>query len=280
MEIETQAVCVAVDAHVSPEEFRSKFRFGDHEPGYFCVRGRSFIMDPERGLVPEGPKFLETVREILRGTTDYVGWGLGLTAFQLSHRTQFFKRNQIGPFDSGLRNGSEQAMFALRKMKRNLVYQEITEAQMPTEFLKTEAYERLALRNDPRNLRQAIRTSTTCIEIAMPDIETAIRASDAMRDHVQSLAVGASAHRGQFWEALKNITGRRPVPEQYGNFQGFYESATTEGFAHDPRQSPHVMNISPTGKLRLDFFGSTNRADLIISWVREVFRILNAVLPP
>jgi hypothetical protein len=268
-----------INRHVTAEEFRQKFNFGKHIPGTVSVRRSRFVVNQDMELSEfGGQEFLKKLAVDFPMPQFEKMWFHGLSYFQLNHKTAFVRHRKNRALEEQMYAGNDVASLILQRLGMDFCYVELNDQDIPKNFLPTPAYAKLSRRFDRSILSHCVQTCSTCVEIAMPNLEAAIHGSNLIRSHIERFAKFTSSQRKKYWDRLMTITGKRPIPEHYDGFEHFYQEALHDGFASDPTMAPHVANISPEGTLRMDFFGNRKEIEPVLRWVDEVMVILSPAL--
>ena len=242
--------------------FKELFRFDPTKALYVGVERECFIVDATGVIVPEAVRVLNAIAPFDK--REQVGYEL--SACQVEHRTGPCRIeglcDELVATDAILARGLETLPYDIR-------YDEIAPESMPLDVFPdpTGRYQRIVSEMPVDILRAACRVTGTHIHIGMPDHETALAVYDRVVPHCDVLARLGDRSGGERLRVYAAVATRtRPV--QYGSWQRFYEKATAEGFADDPRRCWTLIRISTHGTLEFRMFGSTAENGEIVSWAQ------------
>jgi gamma-glutamyl:cysteine ligase YbdK (ATP-grasp superfamily) len=247
-------------------EFLGKFGFKKSGQGLIGIERERFLTDRGMLPVPRAEEFLAIVKD--------PRWTCELSSCQVEDRTEPKKR--ISDVEKELLLNDRMGNYVAGEMGLILYCMEVGPEDMPLDIFPKPRYLEIAENISLETLKAGCRVTGTHIHLGMPDIKTAIKASNAFREYIPYLCeIGNNSHG----ERLRLYKKMAPDwnPPVYEDKQHFFETAKEKGFAKDPRKCWHLIRISVHGTLELRMFGSTSRTRKTIEWVKTAREILESI---
>lgn len=244
------------------EKFQQLFRFIPEYAGFVGVERECFI-------ARQG-KIVPIAVSIIPAFGGSALFGNELSACQLEERTT------PGAID-GLYQALQANAALLEEKERELGFErlfcEVGPEDMPLDVYPDASgrYQRIARILPIHVLSAACRVIGTHVHVGMPNHEVALKVYNSVIGKLDDLCESGN---GSFGErlALYRVMATRWLPRRYENWERFFEVATAEGFAHDPKRCWTLIRISIHGTIEFRMFGATNSLDRVVGWARTCHR--------
>lgn len=247
------------------QEFLSRFRFDPKGRGLFGVEIEYFLAHPGEDFRP-APNALT----FLRGMDSV--WGYELSACQVEYHTRPASgwKALTDDLEEGRKAGDRRAA----EIRRRLVAYELAPYDMPLDvYPEDERYARIAANLPVETLRAACRVAATHIHRGAGSFEEALAIHNQLAAHLDSFVVLGN-HSGGERIRLYKIMAPNWKPPYYESAEHFCRVASEQGFEKDPRSCWHLVRINPKGTVEVRTFGTTGDIDEIISWAKEIRKLL------
>ena len=150
---------------------------------------------------------------------------------------------------------------------------EVGPKNMPLEVYPDPRYLQIVSNIDQKRLSAACRVTGTHIHLGMPDIFTAIKAANRLREHLDFLCQIGDHSKGERLRLYKEMA-LNWQPPYYESSEHFFEVARSEGFVDNPRNCWHLIRISVHGTVELRMFGVTEDLDEICYWIEIAKKLI------
>jgi len=167
-----------------------------------------------------------------------------------------------------LENDNNGAM-AARSIGLRLQAMETAPSNMSLEIYPDPRYLRIASSIPRRMLRAACRVAGTHVHVGVPSIETALALSNSLREQMSDLIDMGDGSQGKRIALYKKMA-RNWDPPHYDSPEHYFEVASSQGFAANPRDCWHLIRINPKGTVECRMFGATPFVDETLYWVECV----------
>ncbi|MBI5644631.1 hypothetical protein HY970_00880 [Candidatus Kaiserbacteria bacterium] len=256
-------------------QFKNLFNYDQNKVGHVGVERECFICDQTGRIVPHAHKVLSGIE---RGVYEDSGFGLiaypekGAFGYELSASQV---ESRVGPCLLGdlghhLQRRDRELETALRHYGLSAMHAEVGPKDMPLDVYPdpTGRYQKIT-KDMPREiLSAACRVIGTHVHVGMQDHDTALRVYNRVIQHCAELC---EVGDGSFGERLAIYKQMAPdfEPKPYLNWDEYYQTAITKGFAEDPRKCWTLIRISVHGTIEFRMFGATDSIDRIVEWANR-----------
>lgn len=241
------------------EKFLRKFEFRENLAGFVGIERERFLCC-EGIIVPRSHIFLKNVSS---------NWTYELSNCQVEDRTK--PKRRIEEVEQQLIDNDREGKREARLLGLDLLSMEVGPSNMSLKVYPNSRYLKIVKSLSLEKISAACRVTGTHIHIGMPNIETAIRVNNLLRekDIFNRLCWVGDHSKGERLNLYRLVAGNC-YPSYYKDKNHFFEVAKKKGFADNPRNCWDLIRISVHGTIELRMFGSTSNIDEILSWVQLI----------
>ncbi|MDA2935785.1 glutamate-cysteine ligase family protein [Patescibacteria group bacterium AH-259-L05] len=247
-------------------EFLKKFKFDKKNKGLIGIEREYFLTSVDNTPIPCAVDFLKEMND--------QKWTYELSVCQVEVRTNPEKK--LENIHAQLIQNHKEGKAVARKLSLNLRSIEVAPENMILDVYPDPRYLKIVKTIPQEKLKAACRVTGTHIHIGMPDIETAIRSANHLKNYLNYLCRLGDHSHGKRLQLYKEMAPDW-IPYHYRDVDHFFEVAKKQGFADNPRDCYHLIRISVHGTIELRMFGVTNDVEEIISWIAAVRSLLRSI---
>lgn len=244
-------------------DFLKKFKFNKKNKGLIGVEREYFLISTDGIPVPGTADFLKKIND--------KKWTYELSACQVEVRTHPEKK--LENIRTQLIQNDQKGRAVANKLGMNLCNIEVAPKNMSLDVYPDPHYVKIAKTIPQEKLKAACRVAATHIHIGMPDLETAIKSANHLRNYMDYLCRLGDHSDGKRLQLYKKMAIDW-IPMCYKNTTHLFEVAKKQGFADNPRDCYHLIRISIHGTVELRMFGVTENVDEIMNWLAKIQTIL------
>ena len=231
--------------------------------GFVGIEREYFLTTSSNLIAPRAEDFLQAIND--------PQWTHELSICQVEDRTKPLRA--VKEIKKALETHNEQGGNVAKKLGLRLSTIEVAKEEMPFTIYPDPSYSRMLSQISEEQLRAACRITATHLHFGMPNIETAIRASNLLQEHFDHLCEIGDHSQGERL-LLYKIVAKNWRPPYYRDGKHFFEVAQEQQFAEDPYDCLHLVRISAYGTIELRMFGVTKDLDEVCGWVDKTRKFI------
>lgn len=246
-------------------DFLARFKFAKNKNGYVGIEREHFLVSPTGAFVPHSINVLRLMND--------ARWTHELSACQVESRTR--PQKDLSAIKLELLE-NEHNNYKIKKLGLNLINRAVGPKTMPLDVYPDQRYLEIAASLTKERLEAAVRVAGTHLHIGVKNMEHALSIYNSLIPRLNKLCRLGDNSEGERLKLYKTVAIKWQ-PVFYENVEHFFEAASKEGFAENPRNCWQLVRISIHGTVELRMFDAVNRIDEILWWISQVKYLIKEV---